>query len=165
MSEIICASCGASLPPGRKFCSGCGTKVAEVPVSVVSPPTRREIESRQAAYLQPEYQLETQPEPQAMSGYAKKKRKSAAVTVEEPYVLEDGPFSTVGYTLTLLLFAIPVVGIVFAFIWALSKKTMPIRKRLALAQLIVWGIILVGILTYYIVNFSALNALIKVIFS
>jgi len=69
------------------------------------------------------------------------------------------------YTLALILFSIPLVGIALAFVWALGKKTSKARRDLSLARLIVWGIVLIIALVFYIMNFNAVNELVKVIIS
>lgn len=70
-----------------------------------------------------------------------------------------------GFVLTMIVFAVPVVGIMLAFVWALGKKTAQNRKDFARAQLIVWGVFLIASLVFYILNMGALNELIKVILS
>ena len=73
--------------------------------------------------------------------------------------------NTMGYLLTLLVFSVPLAGVAVALLWVFGKKTAKTRKSLALAQLIVWGIFFIAALVFYILNFRALNELVKVIFS
>ena len=154
MPDITCASCGATMPADTKFCVECGAKVVKAPEPAPVPVAPAPAQTYQAPAPPPPTPITPAVAPQPYMPPPVAPPDVAPATPEKP-------IGTIGYFLTLLLFAIPIVGIVVAFLWALGKKTGKSRKSLAIAQLILWGICLVGILVWYILNFSAANDLFK----
>lgn len=57
----------------------------------------------------------------------------------------DGGLTTAQYFWTLVLFAVPVVGLGFMLYWSFGRTTSPARRRLARASLMKAGIGLVGL--------------------
>ena len=158
MPELICASCGAAVPANAKFCLTCGAKAPVAPVGAPLPSAQQQQFQAPQPTAQP-------PLPQCSAAPA-----SQAVPVVAPVPIaspapDEKPMNTMGYLLMLLVFSVPLAGVAAAFLWAFGKKTAKARKNLALARLIVWGIFFIAALVFYILNFRALNELVKVIFS
>ena len=160
MSEITCPDCGAVLSAATKFCRVCGAKI------VLPEP---ESESVITALNHPQYQTH-----QPVVQTAQTQQPGPQFTQEAPandsssayaQVPDNKTVGAAGYFFMLLAFSIPILGFILAFLWAFGKKTPRTRKAVALAQLVLWGIFLAGILVFYILNFKALNELIKVILS
>jgi len=82
---------------------------------------------------------------------------------------EKTPLRFFDYLFMVLVFSVPLAGAViasmWAFGWALGKNDKKNRRDFALAQFIVSAAFILAFLVFYIVNFSAMNELFKVIFS
>jgi len=110
----ICSTCGADVPDDEKFCVNCAALMPE-PIACLLPPAAA---------------------PPVPMGYA---AAPAAYTAAQPARRPQnrrrapGTFSFVCY---LLLFAVPGIGFVMAFIWSLSQKGNAARRHLARAALI-----------------------------
>jgi len=157
MPELICASCGAAVPANAKFCLTCGAKAPAAPVGTPLPSAQQQFQAPQPTAQLPLPQYSAAPAPQAVP-------VDAPVPIASP-APDEKPMNTMGYLLTLLVFSVPLVGVAVAFLWVFGKKTAKTRKNLALARLIVWGGFFIAALVFYILNFRALNELVKVIFS
>lgn len=107
---IFCKHCGLLLPAHQTVCPRCGTPAAQA--STPNRPPLYESDTPQAA----------QP-PKDGPRY------------EAPHQ-ERGPMGVAGYFGSLLLFAVPVVGLIFMLIWSISERVRPERHRLAQAYLI-----------------------------
>ena len=114
-----CPNCGRALPPNARQCPLCGAPIA---CHAAPPSPAAGWQSRRKA---------------PPSG----PRYRPAETAEA-----DGGLTTAQYFWTILLFSIPVAGLVFVLYWAFSGTAQPCRKRLARAWLIRAGVILAGIL-------------------
>jgi hypothetical protein len=133
----ICRKCGNVLPQNAAVCPYCGTPAAlqqppcpnpqrPAPQAPGCPP--------QASYpvQQPPY---TAPQPPVPQGACPPPPCSAVyppLTPAEP----DGGLSTAQYFWMLVLFALPIIGLVFMFYWAFGKDAAPARRRLSRAFLI-----------------------------
>jgi asparagine N-glycosylation enzyme membrane subunit Stt3 len=69
-------------------------------------------------------------------------------------IYSDAPISVIGYIGTLILYAIPLVGIIMCIVWAASSKNRN-RKNLSIAVLIltIIGIILSVVLYFVAASF------------
>ena len=79
---------------------------------------------------------------------------------------EPAPLRFLDYLIMVLVFSVPLIGTViasmWAFGWALGKKSKKNRRDFALAQFIVKAAFILAFLVLYFVNFSAMNELFKV---
>ena len=187
MPTRICPSCGVQASDERKFCAECGTKLDAQPAeAAAAPDTAADAPTTQAQAAQPWAQQGQQPpgNPQAqaqaqpqMQTQTQSQQASTLQTQTQAPTLsmqggdphsttpapEEKPMKVIGYLLTLFVFTLPLIGIVMAFLWALGKKTKRNLKRLATAQLILWGIGLALTISLYIAKFQMINALIRLI--
>ena len=130
----FCKQCGLLVPQGSRFCPRCGAAVPPTPLCpVYAPDSARDTASHAA-------DSET-----AFSGSVKYAHS------------EPSEMPTWRYLVTLLLFSIPVAGLVLMFVWAFGHGQYPERKRLARACLIKRLILdlvlpLVAILLFLFVN-------------
>jgi len=144
MTETNCTSCGAALSEGLKFCPNCGAKVTAILSEANNAALLASPESPQAGAVP-----EAIPTPAPVSAPAQSEK----------------PMGFMGYLLTLVVFALPLIGQIAAFLWAFGKNTRRSRKNLAAAQLIVWILCFAGALAFYILHFDAVNELTKLILS
>lgn len=110
---IFCKHCGLLLPAHQTVCPRCGA-----PASRPATPPEQPSPLYEAAPPRQESQ-----QPPEGPRYAFSRR-------------ERGPMGLVGYLGSLLLFAIPLVGLIFMLIWSISERVRPERHRLAQAYLI-----------------------------
>lgn len=114
-----CSSCGAQVPDGVRFCTGCGK-----PVGAAQQPAP-------AQPAQPAYQAPPQPAYQPMPAYAP---PAAPVEPRPAKGSVYEPISTIGFIGYFILFAIPILGQVLCIIWAFGKKEGGNANRRALAR-------------------------------
>jgi hypothetical protein len=69
----------------------------------------------------------------------------------------------IGYLLMMIVFSLPIIGLVMAFVWALGPNWSRARRRFALAQLILWGLFIAGCIAFYIFNIGLIIEQINVI--
>lgn len=117
----ICPCCGQLLAEDIQFCTACGCPLTEAAAA------ERFAAEAEAAPEPP------QPEaaPQQPSG-----PYYAPVLPQQP----DGGLTTAQYFWTMVLFAIPVVGLVFMLYWSFGSTCSPAKRRFARASLIKTGI-------------------------
>ena len=125
----FCTECGAKLKDGAAFCSECGAKVPAGKQPGASPETPPQTQAQPAAAEQQTYQP----------------RQTYTVPVSTPPAVQ--PVSTAYYFWMMLLFAIPVVGLIVCLVTAFSGDDTS-RKNFSRAALI-W--ILVAIVLSIIV--------------
>jgi hypothetical protein len=118
MDVVICPFCGREVAADRSICPFCGCRVA---APAATP------HASLPAPLDPET-----PEPSAQNGGP----KYEPVSPDMP----DGGLSTAQYFWTMILFAIPLVGLGFMLYWSFGSTTCPARRRLARACLIKTGL-------------------------
>jgi hypothetical protein len=123
----FCTECGTNVAEGIKFCTGCGKPMGKAPAQqeqshAETPPVRTVTAA--VPPVRPAYQAPAQ------SVFPNGGGKYAVM-------------GTLAYIGHLLLFAVPVVGLIFAVKWAFSSKINQNRRNLARAMLIfaVLGII------------------------
>ena len=125
----FCTECGAKLKDGAAFCSECGAKVPAGKQPGAAPETPPQTQAQPAAAEQQTYQP----------------RQTYTVPVSTPPAVQ--PVSTAYYFWKMLLFAIPVVGLIVCLVTAFSGEDAS-RKNFSRAVLI-W--ILVAIVLSIIV--------------
>ncbi len=125
----FCTECGAKLKDGAAFCSECGTKVPAGKQPGAAPETPPQTQAQPAAAEQQTYQP----------------RQTYTVPVSTPPAAQ--PVSTAYYFWMMLLFAIPVVGLIVCLVTAFSGEDAS-RKNFSRAVFI-W--ILVAIVLSIIV--------------
>ena len=125
----FCTECGAKLKDGAAFCSECGAKVPAGKQPGAAPETPPQTQAQPAAAEQQTYQP----------------RQTYTVPVSTPPAVQ--PVSTAYYLWMMLLFAIPVVGLIVCLVTAFSGDDTS-RKNFSRAVLI-W--ILVAIVLSIIV--------------
>lgn len=125
----FCTECGAKLKDGAAFCSECGAKVPAGKQPGAAPETPPQTQAQPAAAEQQTYQP----------------RQTYTVPVSTPPAVQ--PVSTAYYFWMMLLFAIPVVGLIVCLVTAFSGEDAS-RKNFSRAVLI-W--ILVAIVLSIIV--------------
>ena len=125
----FCTECGAKLKDGAAFCSECGAKVPAGKQPGAAPETPPQTQAQPAAAEQQTYQP----------------RQTYTVPVSTPPAAQ--PVSTAYYFWMMLLFAIPVVGLIVCLVTAFSGDDTS-RKNFSRAVLI-W--ILVAIVLSIIV--------------
>lgn len=151
-----CMSCGADLPDGINFCTSCGAKVVPLspppmpqpePVSAPSyapPPQPQQVYDPNQMYQNPTYTNIT-PEMQNNMPYPQ----------QSPIITEESrPISAWGYIGYLILFNIPVIGIIMVFIFSFFAKSNVNLKNYARSHLIifVFNAIIITLLVLWIVN-------------
>lgn len=146
-----CPNCGAALPDDALLCPVCGAPLAartnppspaDLPIAPAAPDYSQR-EAQQPPHQAPQYSYQPKPGP-----------RYAPETETEP----DGGLSTANYFWTLLLFAVPLVGLIFMIYWGFIGKVSPARKRLARAALIKAAVFLAS-------GLAALVMLIALLFS
>lgn len=108
---IFCKHCGLLLPAHETVCPRCGTPASLPAASPARPPL-----------YEPAAPKDSRP-PAGSPRYEAPRR-------------ERGPMGVAGYFGSLLLFAVPVMGLIFMLIWSISERVRPERHRLAQAYLI-----------------------------
>ena len=125
----FCTECGAKLKDGAAFCSECGAKVPAGKQPGAAPETPPQTQAQPAAAEQQTYQP----------------RQTYTVPVSTPPAVQ--PISTAYYFWMMLLFAVPVIGLIVCLVTAFSGEDAS-RKNFSRAVLI-W--ILVAIVLSIIV--------------
>ena len=125
----FCTECGAKLKDGAAFCSECGAKVPAGKQPGAAPETPPQTQAQPAAAEQQKYQP----------------RQTYTVPVSTPPAVQ--PVSTAYYFWMILLFAVPVIGLIVCLVTAFSGEDAS-RKNFSRAVLI-W--ILVAIVLSIIV--------------
>lgn len=113
----FCTECGAKLKDGAAFCSECGAKVPAGKQPGAAPETPPQTQAQPAAAEQQTYQP----------------RQTYTVPVSTPPAVQ--PVSTAYYFWMMLLFAIPVVGLIVCLVTAFSGEDAS-RKNFSRAALI-----------------------------
>lgn len=106
---IFCKHCGLLLPAHETVCPRCGTPAPRPS----APPVRT-----------PLYESAAPQPPKEGPRY------------DSPAAESRSPMGLAGYFGSLILFAIPLVGLIFMLIWSISDRVRPERRRLAQAYLI-----------------------------
>ena len=113
----FCTECGAMLKDGAAFCSECGAKVPAGKQPGAAPETPPQTQAQPAAAEQQTYQP----------------RQTYTVPVSTPPAVQ--PVSTAYYFWMMLLFAVPVIGLIVCLVTAFSGDDTS-RKNFSRAVLI-----------------------------
>lgn len=154
-----CPNCGSELKENAKFCVECGTPIAapaeqEEPVPVETPNS------------EPEPEPVTVETPEPVLSPAREEAPVAAPVVptftKEPESACDSRMllTTAQYFFLTILFQIPIIGLVFLFVWGIGRPKNLSLKRFALAMLIMK---LIGLVLSLIATILMLLAAVGVI--
>ncbi|MCL1819144.1 MAG: hypothetical protein FWG36_00650 [Oscillospiraceae bacterium] len=140
----FCNDCGANIPEGKKFCTGCGK-----PVTGAKPPAQESAQAAAvhtpspvaAAVAAPPIVTPVQPAP------------ITPVHADEQPPLQGSPYaviSTGGFFGSIILMNIPIIGWLICIIWACGGCKNRNRRNFARANLIFLAIWAVLALTGYL---------------
>lgn len=174
-----CPQCGAPLPENCLFCPSCGASCAQPsqpepqpaePVLPAGEPVQADAPAEVSAedtalpagdpapeIAQPDDGGQTPPPPGPGPRYAAQppRRTPRPAPAAAP---DKNEMTTGRYLLCLILFAIPVVGLVMMFIWAFGHDGNVQRRRLARAALLFTALVLVLVILAAVV-LAAIGAL------
>ena len=177
-----CPVCGNELREGAKFCVECGTPITEdtpqpvtaeeTPVQEAEPINQENTETIEAESHeeQPEDKAETaeeqpaeiepapqtEPEKDAEPVQEKVQQTTVLSYVTDPRML----LTTAQYFFLTILFHIPVIGLIFMFVWALGRPKNLSLKRFSLAMLLLRLIGMLLVLASTIFALLGVNGLI-----
>ncbi|MBQ8133298.1 MAG: zinc-ribbon domain-containing protein [Clostridia bacterium] len=122
---MICPSCGSEVAEGTAFCTSCGSKI--VPVSQPVAQSYTAADNSYQSYQQPNYNSNPSAYP--------------APVPQTPYmpapILEDTtPITPWGYIGYMILFSIPLVGLIMLFVYGFGSNTNVNLKNFSRAYLI-----------------------------
>ena len=143
MEEIICSNCGTKVSGDTKFCGVCGAKIVQPEPAAAAAASAPQQPVYQAPPVQPVYQA---PPP----AYQAAAPQSPALTA---------PMSTGAYIGTMLLFCLPVIGLILMLVWAFGSGANINRKNFSRAYLIFMLVALVLSIIFGIVIWSTASAL------
>lgn len=160
--QIFCTNCGAEIAEGKKFCSVCGTKIADMPApqsqpeqadpaqqtsprlilatpEILEPKAEPEPENFQQIFQQPQSAQQPAPQytppPSISNGETPPKKGS-----------KYAPVGTFGYIGRIILFFIPVIGWIAALIMSFGKGNINGRNfSRAILVLTCVGIVIVAV--------------------
>ena len=144
----FCQQCGTQLSDTAVVCPNCGTKAEP---AVNQGPDRR----AEPQYGQPQYGQPYAPAPNAQQQYTQQQYAQPQYIPAQPVVNEEAalpekyrPLSPLAYFGYSLLFSIPIVGFIFAIIYAVTSEGNINRRNYARGYLIA---LLVGVIIYDII--------------
>lgn len=143
---ILCPVCGDNVPEGTKFCSSCGAAIEQPQPENPAPVGEEKAEEAVVEALPVEEELpsilmeESTPAPEEAAIEADTAETVPMEAIPTTVVEELPPkkllLSTFQYILLMLLFSIPVIGLIFLFVWGVGQPKNPSLKRFAAAVLI-----------------------------
>lgn len=159
----FCPNCGATVN-GSKFCVACGTKLEE---AAVETPVVEEVKEEAAAPIPvPAPMPVQQPIQQPVQASPRQAMPVQQMPMKEPVPPKGSayePISTGGYIGIFLLLSVPVVGWIFAIVWACGGCKKINKRNMCRAMLIMTliGIIIAALcaLGGYIFMDMLVNAL------
>ena len=138
---MTCGSCNALIPDGAKFCGICGATQAAPAEPAPAPPSAPASAPAPAYKEQPVYApaapvYQQQPAYQAPPVYQGPPVQQPVYQAQPaepapPKGSRYAPISALGYLGYFIVFAIPILGIIMAFVWAKDKKGSVNRQNLA----------------------------------
>ena len=146
----VCNTCGRHFQETTNFCVFCGTELSNEPCETEQPTALEETETPVSVDTEEPadaYETDGSEEPVAEEPAAEEPTVEAPVPAE-PAVVEKtvtvlepkSLLTTAQYFFLNLLFAIPIVGWVFLFVWGCGRPKNLSLKRFALSTLI-WKLI------------------------
>ena len=135
---MICPNCGKENEEGVKFCIDCGTPLVPVSAETVDHiPEEVQIETQPA---ETEFHEEKTPADQpvfiAPAPAEKVPEEKAQPTVQvQPVTDSRSLLTTAQYFFLTVLFSIPVIGLIFMFVWGCGRPSNISLKRYSLAML------------------------------
>ena len=143
----FCTSCGKEIPENLKFCTACGAPVGEAaaaPAQQTAPssqPVQPATPVTQQPLVQPAAPVRTAPSPPAppIPVYADREPSKGS-----PYAV----VSTGGWFGTILLFCLPLIGLIFCIVFACGGTKNLNKRNMAKAFLIfmIIGLVIGGLL-------------------
>jgi hypothetical protein len=150
----FCTECGANVADGIKFCTGCGKPMGEASAQ----PTQAPPPQQPVAVMTPPIQA-AQQSPAPAPVYAQPDFNAGAANTAPPKGSRYAAMGTLAYIGTFILFAIPIVGLIFCIKWAFGKNGNINRRNLSRAYLIFTVIAIVLTIIGFILISSLLNNL------
>ncbi|MBE6031411.1 MAG: zinc ribbon domain-containing protein [Clostridiales bacterium] len=129
----FCINCGAEIPDGTAFCTGCGTKIEETMPQV--PVTEAATTPEEPAQPQTPPKQQTYQTPPQQPVY----QQPAQVPYDVPPIGKYGVVSTGYFFFMMIFYAIPVIGTIACIFTAFKGKNKN-KKNFAKAMLI-WLVI------------------------
>ena len=147
---MICPNCGSELNDGAKFCVECGTPVTEAPINsapVSEGPSKvlsEEIPKEEASMAETPIEAPTAEEESAAQTSApapSTEPTAAKEPIPTQVVVTAGTdprmlLTTAQYFFLTILFHVPVIGLIFLFVWGIGRPKNLSLKRFSLAMLI-----------------------------
>jgi hypothetical protein len=133
----FCTECGANVADDIKFCTGCGKPMGEAPAP--QPQPQQTIQTVATPIRQtPPVQPAPPPKQQAPAYQSPQQPVYGAAQGDNPPPKGSkyAVMGTLAYIGHFLLFALPIVGLIFAIKWAFSSRINQNRRNLARAMLI-----------------------------
>ncbi|MEL7624368.1 MAG: zinc ribbon domain-containing protein [Clostridiales bacterium] len=155
MSDMICSACGSPLRSGANFCADCGAAVPEVQEQSQFSGALPGMSSPQQAT----YTAAPSPAPVYAAAPAAAPAYAAASAAAPSYgrPANPPPMGVIGYFLTMLVFYIPIVGLVLACVWAFGQNPNQSRKNFARAQILVWALLILILVVSIILGGDGFN--------
>lgn len=168
----ICTACGENVADSQKFCTGCGAVMPAVTAPVMEPP-------QQAAPVAPASESFYAPAPPPPPVYAAPPPPQQPIYAQQQPVYAPpqnayeaaekppakggkyAPVGAFGYIGYMILFAIPILGLILQFMWAFDKSGNVNRRGLARAYLILMLISLALVIFLAVVFGGAVKILLQ----
>ena len=154
----FCTECGANVPDGLKFCTGCGKLMDEATVSQTQqqPQQQQQVQQQQPQQQQVQQSASVARVAPATATPATLTTQPIATVAYNPAANMAPPkgsryavMGTLGYIGTMILFAIPLIGIIVCIIWSFSSTVNINRRNLSRAFLIFMIIaVVLGIISF-----------------
>ncbi len=145
-----CTNCGAALKDGLKFCTECGSSVAETKTAVPQTQTARPVQQppRYQPPREPEpprYQPQNEPRQTYASPQPPRYEQPNAVRANDapPKGSPYAPITTWGFIGIMFLMSIPILGAILVIVWACGGCRKIQKRNMSRAILIISVIMLV----------------------
>ena len=143
-----CTNCGAPLSEGSKFCENCGRPVPQTAPRPAAP---------QPAAQRPEPRQTQAPQNSQQPAYRQPQPTYQQPAYTAPVIPpEYKPISAWGYFGYEILFAIPLIGLIFLIVYAVSAKNVNLKK---FARSYFCVLILVLVITLILLATGAISSL------
>ncbi len=150
---MTCTSCKQNLPDTARFCPYCGSAVAE-PISDAQCATASEVKAPLSPMPEPACDGELEPQTCTEDENAAQQNSNETtlsqtdtppIELHEPCAASAHGMRVREYFLCLVLFCIPVLGLIPMVAWAFSPRVCAEKRRLAQAALCLAAVILAAI--------------------